>query len=119
MIDVIGLFIACRTESRSDLQKPEARDKFLAPVIVPKARSAASIDHCLQETGRNRGTPANGKDELGTGTNPRVLHPVHASRYKRTAPAIPRVRRPRIASSGWDQRSRGNRCNGPRFSPSS
>ena len=30
-----------------------------------------SIDHCLQETGRNRGTPANGRDELGTGTNPR------------------------------------------------
>jgi hypothetical protein len=36
--------IACRTESRSDLQKRGALDKFLAPVTVPKTLSTAFIE---------------------------------------------------------------------------
>ena len=31
------------------------------------SNSSTSIDHCLQEAGRNRWAPANGRDELGTG----------------------------------------------------
>ena len=45
-------------------------------------RRSSSIDRYLTETGRNRGTPASGRDEPDRGTNRRVLRPVHASRCR-------------------------------------
>src|SRR5580704_6433398 len=65
-----------------------------------------SRGRCLTETGRNRGTPANGRDEPDRGTKRRVLRPVHASRCRGTALATRRGRRSRIVSFGWDRRFR-------------
>ena len=72
-------------------------------------RRSTSRDRCLTETGRNRGTPASGRDEPDRGTNRRVLRRVRASRCRGRALATRRVWPLGIASFGWDQHECGHR----------
>ena len=96
-------------------QKGCAKQKFHPCLRILPSRETVCSDaqtsrgRCLTETGRNRGTPASGRDEPDRGTKRRVLRPVRVSRCRGKALATRRVWPLGIASFGWDQRLCGHR----------